>query len=186
MPLFATWKKCRELKKQIKELENDNKKYRDFYSRFYYGDPLIMREAIRRSISHNSSNIRNFNYKDRKYHTRKYVCLDGQKVRSKVEREIYNYLLLNGVKVRYESIYRTPWGSVIRPDFYLPEHQIYIEYFGKEEGEDEKYDAIVHFKKDLYSFSLTPFVILTPDDEKDLYSAIKSKLSPYIDVSLWF
>ena len=173
---------------KYKELENEYNKllknYKSLYSRL--NSPVFMRWIIKNNLNHNSSNIRNFNYKDRKYHTRKYVCFDGQKVRSKVEREIYNYLILNGVKVRYEAVYRTPWGSIIRPDFYLPEYQIYIEYFGKEPGEDEKYDAIVKFKKGIYSFSLTPFIILTPEDEKNLYNAIKSKLSPYIDVSLWF
>ncbi len=157
-----------------------------FYARFYSGDPYIMRLAIRNSVMHNFKNIRNYNYKDKKYDTRRFVCIDGQKVRSKVEREIYNYLILNGVKVRYEAVYRTPWGSIIRPDFYLPEYRIYIEYFGKDPGEDEKYDEIMRFKRELYSVSITPFIILDHHDEENLYANLKRKLAPYVDVSSWF
>lgn len=182
----ACKKKLRELKKEYKDLKKKYDKLYSFYMRFQSGDPVIMRESVRRALRHNHTNIRNFNNKDRKYNTRKYVCIDGQKVRSKVEREIYNYLILNGVKVRYEAMYRTPWGSVIRPDFYLPEYQIYIEYFGKEPGEDEKYDEIMRFKKQLYSYSYVPFVILESHDELDLYSALKEKLKPYVNTSSWF
>ena len=176
------WKiKYKELEKEYNKLL---KNYKSLYSRL--NSPVFMRWIIKNNLNYNSSNIRNFNYKDRKYRTRKYVCFDGQKVRSKVEREIYNYLLLNGVKVRYEAVYKTPWGSIIRPDFYLPEYKVYIEYFGKDEGEDQKYDEIMRFKKELYKFSTAPFIILNHHDDEDLYNAVKSKLSPYIDVSLWF
>ncbi|NPA74687.1 MAG: hypothetical protein GXO25_01225 [Euryarchaeota archaeon] len=178
-------KDCAKLKKEYKKIKKERDSLYSFYQRFYYGNPATMREAIKRGIMHNQDNIRNFNYKDKKYHTRKYVCIDGQKVRSKVEREIYNYLILNGVKVRYEAIYKTPWGSIIRPDFYLPEYQIYIEYFGKEIGEDKKYDEIMKFKNGLYSTSAVPFVILHRHDEENLYLNIKNKLGKFIDVSGW-
>ena len=175
------WKiKYKELKKRYDELF---KNYSALYSKLE--NPAFMRDVVRRVIHHNLTNIKNYNSRDQLYHTRKYVCLDGQKVRSKVEREIYNYLILNGVKVRYEAVYKTPWGSFIRPDFYLPEYQLYIEYFGKDIGEDEKYDEIMKFKKELYEYSYAPFVILNHHDEENLYKVLKTKLSKHIDVSNW-
>lgn len=93
------------------------------------------------------------------------------------------YLILNGVKVRYEAIYRTPWGSITHPDFYLSDYKIYIKYFGKERGEDKKYDEIMKFKNVLYRSSATTFVILHARDDAHIYCVIKSKLAKYIEVS---
>ncbi len=180
-------KKYGELKRRHKELEKRYKELVSMYRALYelyngQGCPL---ERLKLHIMRNASNIRNYNSKDRTYNSRKYVCLDGQVVRSKAEREIYNYLILNGVKVRYEAIYKTPWGSIIRPDFYLPDYKIYIEYFGKEKGEDKKYDEIMKFKNELYHSSPIPFIILHSHDDANLYHAIKSKLARYINVSNW-
>ncbi len=185
--LFRYRRKYLDLKKKYDELLSWYKRLYSLYNSCISGnlEESQVTELIRRRIAQNSQNIRNHNSKDDKYATRRYVCLDGQKVRSKVEREIYNYLILNGVKVRYEAMYKTPWGSVIRPDFYLPDYKLYIEYFGKDPGEDEKYDEITKFKNQLYNSVSTPFVILTHHDDEALYSVLKFKLSKYVDVSSW-
>lgn len=59
--------------------------------------------------------------------------LSGDLVKSFEELEIANFLTLNGVSFDYERPYPvetvTPWHRQYRPDFYLPDHDIYIEHF---------------------------------------------------------
>ena len=58
----------------------------------------------------------------------------NEKVKSYGEMEIANFLTQYGVRYIYESSYehdtRTIDFGEYRPDFYLPDHKIYIEYFG--------------------------------------------------------
>ncbi len=60
--------------------------------------------------------------------------LNGELVRSFEECEIANFLFMNGVRYVYEADYRWPTASRDRrdytPDFWLPDHDIYIEHFG--------------------------------------------------------
>ena len=59
--------------------------------------------------------------------------LSGDLVKSFEELEIANFLTLNGVSFRYEARYEiksaTAWHRQYQPDFYLPDHGIYIEHF---------------------------------------------------------
>lgn len=64
----------------------------------------------------------------------KLITLNNEKVKSHGELLIANYLFSNGIQYQYEPFYTAP-NSInseinYRPDFYLPEHEIYIEYFG--------------------------------------------------------
>ena len=59
--------------------------------------------------------------------------LTGDLVKSFEELEIANFLTLNGVGFTYEARYEvdsaTSWNRQYQPDFYLPDHGIYIEHF---------------------------------------------------------
>lgn len=55
---------------------------------------------------------------------------DGTLVQSKGERRIAEWLSANGVAYRYDERFRIIDGYAIRPDFYLPEYDVYIEYWG--------------------------------------------------------
>ncbi len=61
-------------------------------------------------------------------------ALNGQKMKSRQEVQIANWLTLNGVAWAYERPYpvntATPWHRQYKPDFYLPEHDLYLEHFG--------------------------------------------------------
>lgn len=62
------------------------------------------------------------------------ATLSGEKVKSYGEMDIANFLFENGVKYIYEHPYKIDtrneeYGQYY-PDFYLPEYDIYIEYFG--------------------------------------------------------
>ena len=67
----------------------------------------------------------------RKYDIR---SLNNETVRSFEECEIANFLYLNGVAYKYEAPYEhdlaTSKKRQYKPDFYLPEHGVYIEHFG--------------------------------------------------------
>ena len=67
----------------------------------------------------------------RKYDIR---SLNNETVRSFEECEIANFLYLNGVAYKYEAPYEhdlaTSDKRQYKPDFYLPEHGVYIEHFG--------------------------------------------------------
>ncbi len=60
--------------------------------------------------------------------------LKGEAVRSFEECEIANFLFLNGVNYEYEAPYEhdlaTSEKRQYKPDFHLPDHDIYIEHFG--------------------------------------------------------
>lgn len=62
------------------------------------------------------------------------ITLKGEEVKSYGELEIANYLYKNGINYMYENKYKYDTTTLdyreYRPDFYLPEHDLYIEYFG--------------------------------------------------------
>lgn len=70
--------------------------------------------------------------------TNKPTTLQGEIVKSYGELQIANYLFSNGIKYEYEIEYKYNTLNIeyqqYKPDFYLPEYDIYIEYFGIDEN----------------------------------------------------
>lgn len=66
--------------------------------------------------------------------TKSYTTLKNEKVRSLQEIKIANFLFLHGISYEYEKLYPyssdDPQRKVYRPDFYLPEYDIWLEHFG--------------------------------------------------------
>lgn len=62
------------------------------------------------------------------------ITLNGEMVKSFEEMEIANFLYINGIRYQYEKQYEydvaTRKHSQYKPDFYLPDHDVYIEHFG--------------------------------------------------------
>jgi len=63
------------------------------------------------------------------------VTLTGQAVRSKGERVIADYLTRHSIAYKYEAEAMTnDWfifkSKISRPDFYLPQYNLYVEYWG--------------------------------------------------------
>jgi len=62
------------------------------------------------------------------------VTLNGEKVKSYGELDIANYLYQNQIRYEYEASYKFDTNTAeygqYHPDFYLPDYDIYIEYFG--------------------------------------------------------
>jgi hypothetical protein len=60
---------------------------------------------------------------------RNFKCIDGHIVKSKGELIIDNYLYLNGIQHIYEKKVRIK-GHKIKTDWYLPQYNTFIEYWG--------------------------------------------------------
>lgn len=63
--------------------------------------------------------------------------IKGERVKSKEELMIANYLFLHGVDYEYERNYSGEYetnGRAYQPDFYLPEYDIWLEHFGVDEN----------------------------------------------------
>ena len=60
--------------------------------------------------------------------------LNGELVKSLEELKIANFLAMNGIAYEYEPNYPVPTATQAhrqyKPDFFLPEHDLYIEHFG--------------------------------------------------------
>jgi DNA helicase IV len=96
--------------------------------------------------------------------------LRDEKVKSNQEVQIANWLYLNGVNYRYEDAYTgSATGNkeyrVYKPDFYLPNYNIYIEHFGVNKNGDtapwvpkDQYLSDMKWKKDLHAENMTTLV----------------------------
>ena len=80
--------------------------------------------------------------------------LKGEKVKSFGELYIANWLFQNGVEYQYEARYQHDVRTVdfrqYEPDFYLPEFDIYIEYYGT----DEEGNTAPYIDRDAYLESM--------------------------------
>ena len=85
------------------------------------------------------------------------TTFNQEKVKSPYERTIANVLYLLGIKYEYESFYQTDlkidkkheWLKTYRPDFYLPEFNIYIEHFANPNWFEDK-EKRVKYKKQMH------------------------------------
>ncbi len=75
------------------------------------------------------------------------VTLNGERVKSYGELDIANYLYQNQVRYEYETSYKFDTNTAeygqYHPDFYLPDYDLYIEYFGV----DHSGNVADYFKK---------------------------------------
>jgi hypothetical protein len=100
--------------------------------------------------------------------------VDGTLVQSDGERRIAEWLAARGIAYRYDARLRIIEGFQIRPDFYLPEHDVYIEYWGMD---TPRYKAGMYLKQDLYMHAGKKLISLYPADKDRLDSALGGKLA---------
>lgn len=55
---------------------------------------------------------------------------DGNFVQSDGERRIAEWLAANNISYRYDERFRLIEGMAVRPDFYLPEFDLYLDCIG--------------------------------------------------------
>ena len=107
----------------------------------------------------------------------------GVAVRSRAELRIADYF--DGLRLRYEyekeirvGIWIFTW-KVSRPDFYLPDHNVYVEYWGMLEVDDAhdraRYERSMKYKMARYHRLGIKFISLYPRDLDNLDRAFRWK-----------
>jgi len=105
----------------------------------------------------------------------KYLTKDGRFfVRSLHEKEIADFLFDNSIMYEYEPkrIYYEN-NRYFVPDFYLPDHDVYIEYFGYY---GDEYKRKIIEKTGAYRKQDLKFIYLYPEDLKNLKESLLGKL----------
>lgn len=140
------------------------------------------------------------------------TTINNETVKSYGEMDIANFLTQNGIQYIYEHPYkvdtRTSEYGQYNPDFYLPEYDIYIEYFGiNKDGEvpsyfkgvngmtaTQSYQASMKWKRETHStndtiliecYAYEKFNGVLLDNLKEKLSAKDVKLTPKTTKELW-
>ncbi len=104
---------------------------------------------------------------------------DGTFVQSDGERRVAEWLSSNGIRYRYDERMRIIDGYAIRPDFYLPEFDVYIEYWGMDTI-DYKIGMLKKLK--LYQQQGKKLVSLYREDKMNLDAVLRKKLGRYVRI----
>ena len=107
---------------------------------------------------------------------KKLRTLDGTLVQSDGERRIADWLAAHAIAYRYDARLRIIEGFQIRPDFYLPEYDVYIEYWGLD---TPRYKAGMYLKQDLYMHAGKRLISLYPEDKTRLDDTLGAKLAQF-------
>jgi hypothetical protein len=98
---------------------------------------------------------------------------DGSIVQSAGERKIAEWLAAHGIVYRYDSKFRIIGEFQIRPDFYLPELDVYIEYWGLD---TPQYKMSMYKKQMLYQQEGKRLISVYPADIQSLDKLMQKKL----------
>ena len=100
---------------------------------------------------------------------------NGMFVRSQQEKIIYDELYRRGLRTEYEKTFYYMEDGItkdLHPDFYLADYDIYIEHWGYESSNDEKYKESKKYKEAIYKAQGAKIYGTTNEDIKDIKSAI--------------
>lgn len=114
-------------------------------------------------------------------HGSRHETMRGELVKSGGERMIADYFFKNKIRYEYE---RPATGAanrtISRPDFYLPDYDVYVEYWGMVDTEDKKdrseYVKGMEWKLARYRENGIRFVSLYPNEIEKLDSVFAKKL----------
>lgn len=98
-------------------------------------------------------------------------------VQSQGEKRIGDWLAAMRIRYIYDERYRIVADAALRPDFYLPEFDIYIEYWGME---TKDYLERKREKQFLYQRAAKRLISLGPEDLPRIEEVLEEKLSRYI------
>ena len=99
--------------------------------------------------------------------------VDGTLVQSDGERRIAEWLAARKIAYRYDARLRLIEGFQIRPDFYLPEYDVYIEYWGMDTL-DYKIGMLI--KQQMYQHAGKRLISLYPKDKPRFDALLSEKL----------
>jgi hypothetical protein len=101
---------------------------------------------------------------------------DGTLVQSDGERLIAEWLSNNNITYRYDERIKIIQGYSVRPDFYLPEFDVYIEYWGMDTID---YKIGMLMKQKLYQQEGKRLISLYPEDKNDLDDILGNKIKAF-------
>ncbi len=101
---------------------------------------------------------------------------DGTVVQSEGERRIADWLTAHGIAYRYDAKFRIIAEFQIRPDFYLPELDVYVEYWGLD---TPQYKMSMYKKQMLYQQEGKRLISVYPKDLTVLDGLLTAKLRHY-------
>lgn len=103
----------------------------------------------------------------------------GTTVQSIGEKRIAEFLEREKIDFVYDERFRIAEGDLIRPDFYLPEFDLYIEYFGMDTPD---YLAKAEKKRILYQRAGKKLISLSFRDDAHLVETLREKLARYFRI----
>lgn len=98
---------------------------------------------------------------------------DGTVVQSQGERRIADWLTAHGIAYRYDAKFRIIAEFQIRPDFYLPALDVYVEYWGLD---TPQYKMSMYKKQMLYQQEGKRLISIYPQDLPRLDGLLTAKL----------
>jgi hypothetical protein len=111
----------------------------------------------------------------------------GEGVRSRSEQRIADYFAQNGIRYLYE------WGAqtdalifkrtFAHPDFYLPDYNVYVEFWGLAE-KDKEYRRTMKWKMKQYRQNNIRFISLYPDNLQNLDWIFRAKFKEKVGFDL--
>jgi len=110
------------------------------------------------------------------------VTQRGEIVRSNSERVIADYFTRSGIRYAYEqpAMSRSGFKRLSRPDFYLPDYGVYVEFWGlvnlPNNATRSRYERTMRWKMAQYHRNGIKFVSLYPSELNNLDVAFQSKL----------
>ena len=102
------------------------------------------------------------------------IAKAGALVQSDGERLIADWFSMHGIAYRYDERFRILSGHAIRPDFYLPELDVYVEYWGMDTAD---YKIGMLKKQQLYQHEGKRLISIHPADKPRLDEVLRTKLS---------
>lgn len=118
---------------------------------------------------------RNFDMKVQNQKT--ILAADHTVVQSKGERQIADWLHAHGIEYRYDDKFQIIQGFAVRPDFYLPRFDLYIEYWGLDTTD---YKIGMLHKQKLYQQQGKRLLSLYPADLPHLDAQLATALRPHL------
>jgi hypothetical protein len=98
---------------------------------------------------------------------------DGKLMQSDGERRIAEWLAARDIAYRYDDRLRIIEGRQVRPDFYLPELDVYIEYWGMDTLD---YKIGMMIKQQMYQHAGKRLISVYPKDKDRLDAVLGAKL----------
>ena len=110
-----------------------------------------------------------------RYKNRSISCEDGHIVKSNGEFRIDQFLYKNDIVHAYEKIITLKDGSQIKPDFYIPEIDVYIEYHGVKGS--AWYNKMNKYKDNIFKLEQMTVLVISYKQEEQIEKILPKLLN---------